>query len=105
MRREERLLSRTRVFVDRVGTNDDLSDGNCPPPPLPAPVRPESHMSLGPVCMTQSTWLTMKLKLKSKLFTTCTVCAGLHQKPYAPVAVSGPSQLCHTGTYKSGLDR
>jgi hypothetical protein len=35
--------------------------------------------------------------LKLKLFTTCTVCAGLHQIPYAPVAVSGPSQLCHTG--------
>jgi hypothetical protein len=37
-----------------------------------------------------------KLKLKLKLFTTCTVCAGLHQTPYAPVVVSGPSQLCHT---------
>jgi hypothetical protein len=36
------------------------------------------------------------LKLKLKLFTTRTVCAGLHQTPYAPVAVSGPSQLCHT---------
>jgi hypothetical protein len=34
---------------------------------------------------------------KLKLFTTCTVCAGLHEIPYAPVVVYGPSQLCHTG--------
>jgi hypothetical protein len=38
----------------------------------------------------------IKLKLKLKLFTTCAVCAGLHQIPYAPVDVSGLSQLCHT---------
>jgi 8-oxo-dGTP pyrophosphatase MutT (NUDIX family) len=36
-------------------------------------------------------------QLKLKLFTTCTVCAGLQQLPYAPVAISGPSQQCHTG--------
>jgi hypothetical protein len=35
--------------------------------------------------------------LKLNFFTTCTVCAGLHQIPYVPVAVFGPSQLCHTG--------
>jgi hypothetical protein len=29
------------------------------------------------------------------VFKKCTVC-GIHQIPYAPVAVSGPSQLCHT---------
>jgi hypothetical protein len=46
----------------------------------------------------------VQLKLKLKLFTTCTVCAGLQQLQYAPVAVSGPSQLCHEA-YKSGLDR
>jgi hypothetical protein len=40
----------------------------------------------------------LKLKLKLKSFTICTVCAGLHQIiPYAPAAVYGPSQLCHTG--------
>jgi hypothetical protein len=37
-----------------------------------------------------------QLKLKMKLFTTCTVRAGLTQIPYAPVVVSRPSQLCHT---------
>jgi hypothetical protein len=31
------------------------------------------------------------MKTKLKLFTTCTVCAGLQELPYAPVAVSGPS--------------
>jgi hypothetical protein len=36
-------------------------------------------------------------KLKLKLFTTCTVCAGLQHLPYAPVAVYGSSQLCHIG--------
>jgi hypothetical protein len=40
--------------------------------------------------------LILKLKLILKLFTTCTVCAGLQQVPYAPVAVSWPSQQCHT---------
>jgi hypothetical protein len=51
------------------------------------------QISLGPPCY--ATHVSLKLKLK--LFTTCTACAGLHQTPYAPVAVSGPSQLCHTG--------
>jgi hypothetical protein len=36
-------------------------------------------------------------KLKLKLFTTRTVCAGLEQLPYAPVDVFGPSQLCLIG--------
>ena len=44
----------------------------------------------------------MQLKLKLKLFTTCTVCAGLQQIPYAPIAVSGPSQLCHTWNLQVG---
>jgi hypothetical protein len=44
----------------------------------------------------------IKLKLRLKLFTTCTVCAGLQQVPYAPVAVSGPSQQCHTGNLQVG---
>jgi hypothetical protein len=40
--------------------------------------------------------LLVKLKLELKLFTTCTVCAGLQQVPYAQVVVSGTSQQCHT---------
>jgi hypothetical protein len=32
-----------------------------------------------------------------KLFTICTVCAGLQQLQYAPVVVSRPSQQCHVG--------
>jgi hypothetical protein len=36
------------------------------------------------------------LKLKLKLFTTCAVCAGLQLVPHAPVAVSEPSQQCHS---------
>jgi hypothetical protein len=44
--------------------------------------------------------IAMLLKLKLKLFTICTVCAGLHQIPYAPVAVSGPPNYAIHGTYK-----
>jgi hypothetical protein len=46
LRREERLLSRKRVSVDRVGAFDDISEGffACLSPLAPA--RPESHMSL-----------------------------------------------------------
>jgi hypothetical protein len=55
----------------------------------PSPI-PCGHALSALLC----TFATAKLKLK--LFTTCTLCAGLHQLPYAPVAVSGPSQLCHT---------
>jgi hypothetical protein len=35
-------------------------------------------------------------QLKLKLFTTCTICAGLQHVLYAPVAISRPSQLCHS---------
>jgi hypothetical protein len=34
--------------------------------------------------------------LNLKLFTTCTVCTGLQHVPYAPVAISAPSQQCHS---------
>jgi hypothetical protein len=37
----------------------------------------------------------LMMKMKMKLFTTCTVCAGLQLVPYAPVVVSRPSQQCH----------
>jgi hypothetical protein len=47
VRREERLLSRTAICMDRVGIVDDLSEGvfRLPYPLAPAP--PESHMSRG----------------------------------------------------------
>jgi hypothetical protein len=46
-RREERLLSRTRVCVERVGALDDMGEGVfCLPFPQ-APARPESHRNLG----------------------------------------------------------
>jgi hypothetical protein len=47
LRREERLLSRTRVCVDRVGDVDDLSEGYFRLPSPPTPARSESDMSLG----------------------------------------------------------
>jgi hypothetical protein len=66
---------------------------------LGAPLAMDFSMTDGPQASHNESYLhswLLKLKLKLKLFTTCTVCAGLHQIPYAPVAVSGPSQLCHT---------
>jgi hypothetical protein len=47
LRREERLLSRTRVCVDRAGVFDELSEGGFRVPFPPSLARPESHMSLG----------------------------------------------------------
>jgi hypothetical protein len=52
--------------------------------------------------------LYLSLKLKLKLFTTCTVCAGFYTKnPYAPrrLLSVGPPNYAIQGTYKSGLDR
>jgi hypothetical protein len=48
LQREEQLLSRTGMCMDRVGTVDDLSEGVYRLPPL-ALARPESHMSKGEV--------------------------------------------------------
>jgi hypothetical protein len=47
LRREEQLISRTGMCMDRVGTVDDLSEGffACLSPLAPA--RPESHRSRG----------------------------------------------------------
>jgi hypothetical protein len=47
LRREEQLISRTRVGVDRVGAFDDLSEGFFRMPFPLAPARAESHRSLG----------------------------------------------------------
>jgi transposase InsO family protein len=61
---------------------------------------PYAHHMLGKA---ERPWRTLRdcahamMQLKLKLFTTCTVCADLQQVPYAPVAVSRPSQLCNTG--------
>jgi hypothetical protein len=53
LRREERVLYRTRVCVDQVGAYDDLSEGSFRmSSPLSAPVRPESHRNLGKACPT-----------------------------------------------------
>jgi hypothetical protein len=46
LRREERLLTRTRVCMDRVGAIDDLSEVFFRMPSPPTLARPESHMSL-----------------------------------------------------------
>jgi hypothetical protein len=53
MQREEWLLSRTRVCVDRVGAFNDLGEGFSASLPPQAPARPESHMSLGLACPTR----------------------------------------------------
>jgi hypothetical protein len=55
LRREERLLSRTRESVDRVGAYDDLREGFfvCLSPHAPA--RPESQRSLGEARLTRPT--------------------------------------------------
>jgi hypothetical protein len=48
LRREEQLLPRAGMCMDRVGTDDDQSEGGffaCLSPLAPA--RPESHMSRG----------------------------------------------------------
>jgi hypothetical protein len=55
LRREERLLSRTRECVDRVGAYDDLSEGVFAFLSPNAPARPESHMSLGQASLTRPT--------------------------------------------------
>jgi hypothetical protein len=53
VRREERLLSRTAMSMDRVRIVDDLSEGafRLPYPLAPAP--PESHMSKCQACPTR----------------------------------------------------
>jgi hypothetical protein len=54
-RREERLLSRTRVCVDRVGVSDDMSEVLFAGLPPHSHARPaESHKSLGQACPTRS---------------------------------------------------
>jgi hypothetical protein len=48
LRGEERLSSRTRVWVDRVRVFDNMMSEGLFRLPFPlAPARPESHMSLG----------------------------------------------------------
>jgi hypothetical protein len=52
--REKRVLSRTRVCVDRIGAFEYLSEGEfCPPFPPSFGTTAESLMSLGQACPTR----------------------------------------------------